>query len=178
MNLVRVSKFLSLVLRHHPERINLKLDSEGWANVNDLIQRAKKAGIYLDEELIEKVVSTNDKKRFTLTENGDFIRANQGHSVDIDLGLTPKVPPEMLYHGTASRFIDSIRQKGLIRGQRNHVHLSGDRKTAQSVGERHGKPTVLEVKSGLMSKEDKKFYLSDNGVWLTEHVPAQYIVFS
>ncbi len=177
MDLVRVSKFLSLVLRHHPENIGLKLDKEGWANIDDLIKGAKKSGIHLNKKLIEKVVTTNDKQRFTLTKDGGFIRANQGHSIDVNLGLESKIPPEVLYHGTASRFIDSIKQKGLTKGERNHVHLTADKKIAKNVGSRHGKPIVLQIKSSQMYAEGKKFYLSDNGVWLTEHVSTQYLVF-
>ena len=177
MNLTKISKFLSLVLRHHPEKIDLKLDEQGWASVKELIVGAKKLEIHLDKDLIEKVVRTNDKQRFSLSPDGQFIRASQGHSVEVSLGLEPKRPPTILYHGTASKFIDAIKAKGLVKGQRNHIHLSENEKTPEDVGGRHGKPVILQIKAEQMYLEGKEFYLSDNKVWLTEDVPVEYIIF-
>ena len=138
--LVGMSKFLSLVLRHKPETIGLTLDANGWADVEELMERARQNGRPLTRPLLERVVAENDKKRFALSEDGTKIRANQGHSITVDLALKPQLPPETLYHGTASRFIASIRQQGLRPGSRQHVHLSVDEATATNVGQRHGKP--------------------------------------
>ncbi len=173
--LVSTSKFLSLILRHKPEKIGLTLDEAGWANVPELIERCNKHGHKLTLALLEEIVSTNEKQRFAFNADKSRIRANQGHSIDVDLQLTPKVPPAMLYHGTATRFLDSIRQQGLIAGNRQHVHLSADHETALKVGQRHGKPIVLEVQSGAMHAAGIAFYQSENGVWLTGHVPASYL---
>lgn len=176
-SITRTSKFLSFVLRHKPEAIGLTLDDTGWVEVDELITRANANGEKLTRELIERVVAENDKKRFTLSEDGKRIRAAQGHSVYVELGLSPKEPPEILYHGTATRFLDSIRAKGLIAGSRQHVHLSRDEATATKVGQRHGKPVVLRITAGEMLRAGNKFYLSENGVWLTESVPVEFIEF-
>ncbi len=176
-HLVRTSKFLSLVLRHNPQTIGLRLDEGGWARVDELIARARGARVNLTEELLREVVEKNDKKRFALSEDGLRIRASQGHSIAVSLDLDPVEPPEFLYHGTASRFTESIRESGLVRGRRNHVHLSKDERTAVSVGQRHGKPVALVIKAGRMHEEGFQFFLSANGVWLTEKVPADYIIF-
>jgi len=174
---VRISKFLSLVLRHRPEKIGLSLSESGWASVGQLIEASRRSGVEFTLEELHNVVATNDKKRFSLSEDGLWIRANQGHSIEVELGYDPTVPPEILYHGTAERFLASIKQQGLIKGQRHHVHLSADVDVATKVGQRHGRPVVLKVKAGLMSQEGIVFYLSANGVWLTEHVPVQYLDF-
>lgn len=171
------SKFLSYVLRHQPDAIGLKLDGEGWADVSELIELANSDGHNLTLELVREVVATNNKKRFAFSDDGARIRASQGHSVAIELGLTPTTPPDVLYHGTATRFLDSIKEKGLISGSRRHVHLSAELATAIDVGRRHGKPTVLTVRSGEMHGSGKEFFLSDNGVWLTKFVPIQYLIF-
>jgi putative RNA 2'-phosphotransferase len=176
-HLVRISKFLSLVLRHKPQTIGLALDDGGWAQIDELIVKARGAGINLTEELLHQVVEQNDKKRFALSEDRLRIRASQGHSIAVSLELEPQEPPDLLYHGTASRFIASIRASGLVRGQRNHVHLSKDERTAVGVGKRHGKPAVLVIKAGRMHESGFQFFLSANGVWLTERVPIDYIVF-
>jgi putative RNA 2'-phosphotransferase len=176
-DLVRVSKFLSLVLRHKPEEIGLTLDENGWANVEDLIRLANRRGTRLTRPLLEQVVAENDKNRFALTEDGLRIRASQGHSVAVDLALPPVRPPEVLYHGTASRFIDSIRASGLHSANRRHVHLSFDVPTATKVGQRHGKPVVLVVRAGEMAAAGHTFFLSANGVWLTQKVPVEFIDF-
>jgi len=170
----KTSKFLSFVLRHKPEAIGLTLDSQGWASISELIEKSA-SEITLTNSLIKQVVTTNEKQRFSLSEDKQRIRANQGHSVKIDLNLTPKEPPTALYHGTATRFLCSIMKEGLQPGERHHVHLSTDIKTATSVGQRYGKPIVLRVASGKMYLKGYEFFLSENGVWLTELVKPQFI---
>ena len=172
--LTRYSKFLSKVLRHKPEAIGLQLDAHGWASVSELIAKARPR-ISLSSELIGQVVATNDKQRFALSEDGKRIRANQGHSIRIDIGLEPRAPPDSLYHGTATRFLASIRERGLMQGRRQHVHLSLNRETALAVGRRHGKPIVLQIDARAMHDQGILFFLSENGVWLTNHVPAGYL---
>ena len=175
--LVTLSKFMSLVLRHKPQEIGLALDENGWADVAELIARANLKGVRLTRNDLLTIVETNDKKRFALSEDGTRIRASQGHSVAVDLALSPVAPPARLFHGTASRFLESIRAQGLLRGRRQHVHLSPDEATATKVGQRHGKPVVLQVLSGKMHQAGRQFFHSANGVWLTDHVPAEYLVF-
>jgi putative RNA 2'-phosphotransferase len=175
--LVRISKFLSLVLRHKPETIGLSLDQGGWARVDELIVASNRSGVPLDEGLLREVVEQNDKQRFAFSDDGLRIRASQGHSIPVELGLEPLMPPEFLYHGTATRFLQSIRRQGLAPGRRNQVHLSPDERTAVRVGQRHGNPVVLTVQAGRMYANGFTFYLSANGVWLTERVPAEYIKF-
>lgn len=170
----KVSKFLSYVLRHKPDAIKLKLDENGWASVTELIEKAQ-SQIELTPELIKQIVITNDKKRFSLSDDEQFIRANQGHSIQIDLKLEPKEPPPVLYHGTATRFLDSIKQEGLKPGQRHHVHLSSDIQTATAVGKRYGKPVILEVAASAMHQQGVEFFLSENNVWLTDHVPSDFL---
>jgi putative RNA 2'-phosphotransferase len=172
---VRISKFLSLVLRHQPERIDLSLDQSGWASVEQLIEASRRRGVEFTLEELQNVVASNDKKRFSLSEDGLRIRANQGHSIEVELGYAPTAPPGILYHGTAERFLTSIKQQGLIKGKRRHVHLSADLDTAMKVGRRHGKPVVLRIEAGRMSQDGFIFYLSTNGVWLTDRVPVQYL---
>jgi putative RNA 2'-phosphotransferase len=175
--LVKLSKFMSLVLRHNPGEIGLELDENGWADVAELIARANLKGVRLTHSDLVTIVETNDKKRFALNEDGTRIRASQGHSIEVDLALSAVAPPVRLFHGTASRFVESIRAQGLLRGRRQHVHLSVDAATATKVGQRHGKPVVVHVLAGEMHQAGRLFYLSANGVWLTEHVPAEYLVF-
>lgn len=169
-NLIRISKFISLVLRHNPGKIGLTLDENGWASVDELLVKAQ-----IDRATLDQVVVQNDKKRFAFSADGQKIRASQGHSIEIDLALEPISPPNVLYHGTATRFEESILQKGLIPGQRNHVHLSADEQTAIIVGQRHGKPIVFIVKAREMEQDGFLFYLSENKVWLTESVPVKYL---
>jgi len=176
-DLMKLSKFLSLVLRHDPARIGLSLDTNGWAGVEDLIARANDHGKALTLPILERIVAENDKKRFAFSDDGTRIRASQGHSIDIELDLPPARPPEWLYHGTATRSIASIRATGLHSGDRQHVHLSLDEATATRVGQRHGKPVVLTIRSGEMWREGHLFFLSANGVWLTSRVPAEFIEF-
>jgi putative RNA 2'-phosphotransferase len=172
-----VSKFLSYVLRHKPEAIGLALDEQGWADIDALIANANATdqGFTLTRSLLQIVVDSNDKKRFTISDDGKKIRAAQGHSVGIDLQLKPVEPPEFLYHGTATRFLDSILQEGLKPQQRQYVHLSQDVETATKVGQRYGKPVVLTIKARLMFEQGLNFYLSENGVWLTEKVPSSFL---
>lgn len=173
--LVRASKFLSFVLRHAPERIGLSLDAQGWVAVDELVEAATRAGTPLDRALVERVVATSDKGRFALSGDGSRIRANQGHSVAVELGLPPAVPPETLFHGTATHALASIRRAGLKRGTRTHVHLSPDEATARAVGARHGEPAVLHVRAREMHGAGHVFFQSANGVWLTDAVPAEFI---
>ncbi|RYD56544.1 MAG: RNA 2'-phosphotransferase [Sphingobacteriales bacterium] len=173
--LTKTSKFLSLVLRHQPETIGIELDNNGWTDVKTLIERANAYGVELDEATLDHLVATNSKKRFAFNDAHDKIRANQGHSVDVELGFPSRLPPEILYHGTGEKSVQSIMDKGLDKGSRHHVHLSADTETASKVGQRHGKPFIFEVMAGQMHKDGFAFYISDNGVWLTEHVPAKYL---
>lgn len=173
--LIKQSKFMSMVLRHKPESIGLVLDEAGWVDVNELIEKANVHGRCLTVALIQEIVRCNDKQRFSISEDGARIRANQGHSINVDLGLQTKRPPKNLFHGTATRFMGSIRSKGLLPSGRHHVHLSENRDTAKQVGSRHGVPVLLEVAANKMAQDGFVFYLSENGVWLTEKVPMKYI---
>lgn len=173
----KISKLLSLVLRHQPETLGLQLDAEGWVGIDTLIAAANNKGTRLDRALLQTVVDTNDKKRFTISDDGLRIRAAQGHSLKtVDLGYTAVTPPATLFHGTATRFLDSIRQQGLVPGSRQFVHLSQELATATKVGARHGKVVVLEVQAGRMQQAGIEFYRAENGVWLTSQVPAQFII--
>lgn len=172
----RVSKFLSYVLRHEPQAINLQLDSDGWADIRALITGAAKEGYLLDHALIQKIVQDSDKKRFSISEDGLRIRAVQGHSTsNVNLQHKEIQPPRFLYHGTATRFLESIRRQGLISGARHHVHLSQDIPTAIAVGQRYGKPIVLKIESLRMFQQGLKFFQAENGVWLTTHVSPNFI---
>lgn len=173
--MLRTSKFLSLILRHEPERVGLKLDQAGWVGVDELLAAVNRHGESLTLEQLKHVVATNDKKRFAFSDDGKRIRSSQGHSVDVELQYEPQVPPEFLYHGTPERFVESIRATGLNKGQRHHVHLSPDPQTAAKVGQRRGRPVVLTIRSGEMHRKGHIFYHSANGVWLVEHVPPQFI---
>lgn len=173
--LTTVSKFLSLVLRHEPHRIGLALDDAGWASVDELLSKATAAGQPITRTMLDEVVTSNDKQRFALSADGLHIRANQGHSVEIDLELLSTVPPKLLFHGTASRFLASILLQGLERRSRHHVHMTRDRQTAVSVGQRYGEPVVLRIDAGLMHALGHEFRCSANGVWLTEAVPPEFI---
>jgi putative RNA 2'-phosphotransferase len=170
-----ISKFLSYVLRHAPDSIGLTLDAKGWADVEELLAKASKAGKPIDGATLRRVVAENDKQRFTLSEDGRRIRAAQGHSIAVDLALQPNEPPPRLYHGTATRNLDAIFAEGLQPGRRQQVHLSLDAETARKVGQRHGKPTVLMVDAATMHADGFRFYRADNGVWLTDSVPARYL---
>lgn len=170
-----ISKLLSLALRHQPDALGLTLDKEGWASVTDVLQQMQQKGMAVDLPKLQEVVATNDKKRFSFSADGSKIRANQGHSLPVELGLQPIAPPPLLFHGTAIQNLDSIFEEGLQRRSRQHVHLSQDQETALKVGNRHGKATVLLVLSGKMHAAGHSFYYSANGVWLTEAVPVIFI---
>jgi len=171
----KISKFLSLVLRHKPEAIGIVLDENGWADVNLLLEKLTLTGLDVDREILNHIVATNPKKRFAFNDASDKIRASQGHSINIELGYEPTVPPEILYHGTAIHNIDAITATGLEKRNRQHVHLSKDTTTAQAVGQRHGKPFIFEIMAGQMHLDGFIFFISENGVWLTDNVPAQYL---
>lgn len=173
--LKQLSKFISLVLRHKPEEIGLELDANGWADTDELIRKINEKGGGLTLPLLEEIVATNDKKRFAFNADQSKIRASQGHSVEIELGLNPVIPPSFLFHGTAAKNLPSILATGLVSQQRQHVHLSAATETARQVGSRHGKPVVLTIDSGAMYRDGHLFYLSENNVWLTDSVPRQYI---
>jgi putative RNA 2'-phosphotransferase len=174
---VKTSKFLSLVLRHEPERVGLKLDGAGWVSVNELLEAVNRHGVSLSIEELKDVVATNDKKRFAFSDDGLKIRASQGHSVDVELQYPPEVPPEFLYHGTPEKFVESIRATGLNKGERHDVHLSPDAVTATKVGQRRGKPVVLKIRAGEMHRAGHVFRRSANNVWLVDSVPAEFIEF-
>jgi putative RNA 2'-phosphotransferase len=166
-----ISKFLSFVLRHNPGHIDLELDSAGWANVKDLLDKSTN----LDMTTLEHIVKTNNKKRFEFNSDKTKIRASQGHSVEVNLGYERKIPPDVLYHGTAQKNRESIQRDGLKKMNRHAVHLSADIETATSVGARHGKPLVYIVRAREMSDNGSKFYLSNNNVWLTENVLPEFL---
>lgn len=170
-----VSKLLSFVLRHHPELIGLELDEKGWASVDLLLRHVNAHGTPIDRGLLDYVVETNNKKRFAFNEDKTLIRASQGHSIAIELGLTAQVPPDILFHGTAEKSLASILDTGLEKRGRQHVHLSQDLQTAIQVGSRHGKPVVFNVLAAEMQAAGYLFYLSENQVWLTDHVPVKFI---
>lgn len=173
--MVRLSKFLSRHLRHAPEELGLVLAPGGWVAVTDLLQACQRAGVCLSKEELEKIVQNNDKQRFSFNESRTQIRANQGHSVEVDLQLSPALPPEVLYHGTSEDVVQEILRTGLSRMRRHHVHLSTTEATARKVGSRHGKPVIFVVAAQKMHEDGKTFYCSTNGVWLVDEVPPQYL---
>ncbi|WP_208293321.1 RNA 2'-phosphotransferase [Pelagimonas phthalicica] len=169
------SKFISYVLRHKPDAIGLTLDAQGWADVPALLQKAEAHGTALSLEELKAIVRNDQKSRFSLSQDGQRIRAAQGHSVDVCLGLEPVEPPDQLYHGTALNKLSILRAEGLKPMSRRQVHLSADEATARQVGTRHGKPHVLHVDAARMQADGFAFYQADNGVWLTDHVPPEYL---
>ena len=172
MNEKSLSKFLSLVLRHKPETIGLKLDANGWADVSEILR-----GMKISMSALEKVVAENDKQRFSFNADKTKIRANQGHSVKVDVELAEKIPPEILYHGTVERNAESIETRGLLKMKRLYVHLSADVETAKKVaGRRAGAAVIYEIFARQMYEAGFKFYQSENGVWLTEHVPPEFLI--
>lgn len=172
---VRLSKYLSKHLRHQPDRIGITLDEGGWVEIDELMRAAAEHGFRFTRAELDHVVAANDKRRFAI--DGTRIRANQGHTVGVDLGLPPAEPPEYLYHGTVARSLDAIRSEGLRPMTRHDVHLSPDRETAARVGARRGRPIVLSVHAGAMHRAGHVFRVSANGVWLTASVPPRYIRF-
>lgn len=172
---VQASKFLSLLLRHDPAEIGLALSADGWARVSDLIELSRGRRVEFNRELLAEVARSNDKQRFELSADGEYVRARQGHSIEVDLGFQPLAPPGVLYHGTALRFLDSILASGLQKRTRQHVHLARDPDTALKVGQRHGSPVILCVDARRLHAEGGEFFLSSNGVWLTDAVPARYL---
>lgn len=172
--ITKTSKFLSYVLRHQPDSIGLSLDENGWADIDQLISCAAANGKNISRDLLEEVVTTNDKQRFIFSDDKQRIRANQGHSIKVDLNLASQTPPDVLYHGTASRFMHTINQQGLQARNRHHVHLSAEQATAFSVGTRHGVPVVLNIDAKRMHADGLLFYQADNGVWLTDAVLPKY----
>lgn len=174
MNDNKIGKFICLILRHKPEVIGIELDKNGWANIDELIEGVKKKYPDFNREKLEHIVETDNKQRYSVSGDKSKIRARQGHSINVDVELKELEPPEFLYHGTADRFLDSIMKKGLVPGSRLYVHLSKDEETAVKVGKRHGKPVVLKIEAKRMSENGFIFYLSENEVWLTKSVPAEY----
>lgn len=174
MSLKETSKYMSLILRHKPDAIGITLDEHGWANVDELI-----AGIAKDNEfnmeILEEIVRTDEKQRYSFNEDKTLIRANQGHSIPVDVELEEKEPPEILYHGTGEKYVSSIDAQGLIPKSRLYVHLSKDEETAVKVGSRHGKSVIYIVKAKQMHDDGYKFFISANGVWLTKEAPAKYL---
>jgi putative RNA 2'-phosphotransferase len=171
------SKLLSFVLRHNPAFAGLKPDRAGWVSVHELLSGLSAQGKTLSQEELSLIVSNNNKKRFALSEDGQRIRTSQGHSIEVELGYQQTEPPELLYHGTASRFIKAIADEGLTKRARHHVHLSASIETASNVGQRHGTLVLLTVRAGEMHRNGYVFLLSDNGVWLTDNVPTKFIEF-
>lgn len=174
MNLTQTSKFISLILRHQPEVIGITLDEHGWADVEELIAGVSRTHP-LTMELLEEIVDTDEKQRYSFNEDKTLIRANQGHSIPVDVELPELKPPAVLYHGTGGKYVPSIDRQGLLPKSRLYVHLSADRETAVQVGRRHGVPVVYTVQAEEMSKAGYPFYRSVNGVWLTKTVPAEYL---
>lgn len=172
---VRVSKFLALVLRHDPGRIGVSLDAGGWVDVDAVLAAAARHGMAIGRAELAEVVRDNPKQRFRLDEDGNRIRANQGHSLEVDLGLAPVEPPPVLFHGTSRAVLPAVRAEGLRPMGRRHVHLSADADTAVEVGRRHGSPVLLTVDSARMHADGLAFFRSVNGVWLTDHVPSAFL---
>lgn len=175
LNYIKISKFLSLVLRHKPQLIGIELDAQGWTDVGILIIKMQESGKAMDFDTLKMVVGFDNKQRYAFNTEMTKIRASQGHSVNIDLGYEAKIPPEILFHGTGQKSVNSILNSGLEKRNRHHVHLSPDIETALKVGRRHGNPVVFEVLAGKMYRGGFEFFISENGVWLCEHVPPAYL---
>ncbi|MGB3533811.1 MAG: RNA 2'-phosphotransferase [Microcoleaceae cyanobacterium] len=173
--LVKISKYLSHHLRHQPQRLGLQLEPGGWVSVEKLLAACRERDFPLCRTELEAVVIQNNKQRFSFNDNQTLIRANQGHSITVDLQLEPRIPPSLLYHGTGASLVESIQQQGLLKMSRHHVHLSKDIATAYQVGTRKGKPIIFKVNAMAMDQADYTFYCSDNGVWLTDFVPPKYL---
>lgn len=175
MKLIDISRFMSLILRHRPDQIGISLDEHGWANVDELIAGIAVKAPNFNMEILEEIVRTDEKQRYSFNEDKTLIRANQGHSIPVDVELEEKEPPEVLWHGTGEKYVSSIDEQGLIPKSRLYVHLSKDEETAVKVGKRHGKPVLYRVSAFKMHQDGYKFYLSANGVWLTKEVPVKYL---
>ncbi len=174
--ITQTSKFIALILRHRPETAGVTLDEHGWADVRELIDGVNAAGGHrLDKDLLEEIVRTDDKQRYSFNEDHTLIRANQGHSVPVDVEPEERTPPEVLYHGTGEKYVPAIDAQGLIPKSRLYVHLSSDTETAKKVGSRHGRPVIYAVDCRRMHEDGCRFFLSKNNVWLTEAVPARYL---
>lgn len=173
--ITKKSKFLSLILRHKPEEIGIVLDDNGWANISEIIQNSVENDIHFTMEEIEYIVENSEKKRFLISYDRKKIRANQGHSISVDVELKLEIPKIPLFHGTATKHVDSIMKNGINAGNRLHVHLSDSKELAQTVGSRHGKAAILVIDVDQMVEDGLLFYLSENGVWLTEFVAPEYI---
>ena len=170
------SKFISLILRHKPETVGISLDEHGWADVRELIAGVNRAeGHFLDLETLEEIVRTDEKQRYSFNEDHTSIRANQGHSIPVDVELEEKTPPDVLWHGTGEKYVSAIDEQGLISKSRLYVHLSSDPETAKKVGSRHGRPVIYQVNCRQMDQDGFRFFLSANKVWLTKKVPARYL---
>ena len=174
MSANEISRFIAFILRHKPEAIGISLDEHGWANVKELIEGISKQYSF-DREMLEEIVATDNKQRYSFNEDHTLIRANQGHSISVDVELKKVSPPEILYHGSAEKYEESIAVQGLIPKSRLYVHLSKDYDTAVNVGKRHGKPVIYKVLSAKMEQDGYEFFLSENGVWLTKSVPVKYL---
>ena len=173
---VKLGRFLSLVLRHDPGAAGITLDEHGWADVNELLAGVNRTGRRIDLPTLERIVRKNNTRRYAFSEDHTKIRANQGHSIPVDVELREEKPPRYLYHGTATRFLPAIQGEGIRRMGRQYVHLSGDFETAMAVGKRHGIPVVITIDAAAMARDGVTFYRSENGVWLCEHVPARYFL--
>lgn len=172
----KTSQFIALILRHKPETIGITLDEHGWANVQELIDGINATGKHhLNMELLEEIVRLDEKQRYSFNEDRSLIRANQGHSIPVDVDLRETLPPKVLYHGTGEKYVPSIDEQGLIPKSRLYVHMSADKETAKTVGSRHGRPVIYEIDCKSMSEDGYRFYLSENHVWLTKAVPAKYL---
>ena len=175
-HLKHTSKFISLILRHNLGAVGITLDEHGWANVQELIDGINRSdGHILDMEMLEEIVRTDEKQRYSFNEDHTLIRANQGHSIPVDVDLEEKIPPDILWHGTGEKYVSSIDRQGLIPKSRLYVHLSSDKETARKVGSRHGRPVIYQVDCRRMVQDGFPFYLSANKVWLTKEVPARYL---
>lgn len=172
-NLKRVGKYLAFILRHRPEEVNLNITDDGWASIDEIVAKSGK----ISREMIEEVARTDLKKRFSISDDGQYIKANYGHSMNVDLSLSAVEPPPILYHGTASHAVDAIKAEGLTSQSRQFVHLSPDRATAESVGRRHGDPVVLEIDSGAMVRAGYEFFKPADGTWMVKDVPVGFIGF-
>jgi putative RNA 2'-phosphotransferase len=175
MDLTKISRFISLILRHKPEEIGIKLDEHGWAKVNELVRGVRVKYPDFNADILEEIVATDEKQRYSFDDTHKLVRANQGHSIPVDVELEQVEPPRYLYHGTATKYMDSIWKNGLVAKSRLYVHLSGDKNTAIDVGKRHGKPVVYRVRALDMHNQGFVFYRSENGVWLTERVPVEFL---